>query len=140
LIRVTRRYRFAASHRLHAAELSAEANRDLYGKCNNPFGHGHDYILDVSVKGPVETESGQAVRLSALDALVRSSVLDEFDQSNLNDSAAFAHQVPTTENLVIEIENRLRRVWPGGTWPRLERVQIRETPRNLFTSSGATAA
>jgi len=138
LIRITRRYRFAASHRLHAAELSDKANQDLYGKCNNPFGHGHNYILDVSVKGPVQKDSGLVVRLSELDALVRSSVLNEFDQSNLNDAAAFVARVPTTENLVTEIEQRLRAAWPGGEWPQLDRVQIRETPRNLFTSSGAS--
>jgi 6-pyruvoyltetrahydropterin/6-carboxytetrahydropterin synthase len=136
VIRVTRRYRFPASHRLHTPALSEEANRELYGKCNNPFGHGHDYVLEVTARGPVEAESGLAVRVGALDGLVEKRVLNEFRMSYLNDCESFAGgRVPTTENLASEIINRLKEGWGeafDGEWPVLEKVRIRETRRNTF--------
>lgn len=136
MIRVTRRYRISASHRLHAAEFSEEENRILYGKCNNPLGHGHDYAIEVSVRGPVDPVSGRAADLSALDALVRRHVVEPFDHRNLNaEIPAFAREVPTTENLAREIRRRLLRNWSGafpGEWPKLDRVRIQETKRNTF--------
>ena len=136
MIRVTRRYRFSASHRLHAAQFSEDENRALSGKCNNPLGHGHDYVVEVSVRGPVDAVSGRAADLSALDALVRRHVVEPFDHRNLNaEIPAFARVVPTTENLVREIRCRLLRNWPGafpGEWPKLDRVRIQETKRNTF--------
>ncbi len=136
MIRVTRRYRFSASHRLHAAGFSDAENQALYGKCNNPYGHGHDYLLEVSVRGPVDRISGRAVDLDALDMLVRGHVLEPFDHRDLNTEVpAFARVVPTTENLAVEIRSRLLRNWDGafpGAWPKLERVRIQETKRNTF--------
>ncbi len=136
MIRLTRRYRFSASHRLHAAAFSAEENRALYGKCNNPYGHGHNYVLEVSVRGPVDAESGRAADVAALDALVRGQVLDAFDHRDLNaEVPAFAHAVPTTENLAVEIRGRLVKSWSDafpGAWPKLERIRIEETKRNSF--------
>lgn len=136
MIRVTRRYRFSASHRLHAAGFSEEENRALYGKCNNPLGHGHDYAIEISVRGPVDPVSGRAADLSALDALVRRQVVEPFDHRNLNaEIPAFARVVPTTENLAREIRCRLLRNWSGsfaGEWPQLDRVRIQETKRNTF--------
>ncbi len=136
MIRVTRRYRFSASHRLHAAALSAQANRDLYGKCNHPYGHGHNYELEISVRGPVDERSGQAVDRRALDGLVRAEVLEAFDHRNLNaEIPEFRDVVPTSENLGLEIYRRLQGRWPWafpGAWPRLEKVRIAETGRNLF--------
>ena len=82
-MRLTRRYHFAASHRLNTDALTPQENAALYGKCNNPFGHGHDYVLDVSVEGPVDA-SGQIVGREALDALVQQKVLDRVDHRNLN--------------------------------------------------------
>jgi len=129
-MRLTRRYRFAASHRLNTDALTIEENARLYGKCNNPFGHGHDYILDVSVEGPVDA-SGQIVERQALDALVERQVLARVDHRNLNcDLADLEGQVPTTENLAFTIEAMLQREW---TLPaRLSRVRISETARNTF--------
>jgi 6-pyruvoyltetrahydropterin/6-carboxytetrahydropterin synthase len=135
VFRVTRRYRFAASHRLHAALLSEDENRKLYGKCNNPYGHGHNYVVDVSVRGPLDA-SGRAVDPAVLDALVSRQVLEPFDHSNLNAQAAvFASVVPTSENLAFEICRRLKSAWKEvfpGEWPRLEKIRIGETPRNIF--------
>jgi 6-pyruvoyltetrahydropterin/6-carboxytetrahydropterin synthase len=129
-MRLTRRYRFSASHRLNSEALTPAENAQLYGKCNNPFGHGHDYVLDVSVEGPVDA-SGQIVDRSALDALVQERVLGHVDHRNLNcDLSELQSQVATTENLAFAIERMLARDW---TLPaRLARVRISETARNTF--------
>jgi 6-pyruvoyltetrahydropterin/6-carboxytetrahydropterin synthase len=136
MFRVTRRYEFAASHRLHAAALDEEENRRLYGKCNNPYGHGHNYVLEVSVGGPLEDASGRAVDTARLDELVAREVLAPFHLRNLNtEIAAFAASVPTSENLAAEICRRLKAAWSPafpGEWPKLERIRIAETPRNIF--------
>lgn len=134
MIRLTRRYRFCASHRLHAAGFSDAENRALYGKCNNPHGHGHDYVLEVSVRGRVDPESGRVADLAALDALVREQILEPFDHRDLNSEVPpFASRVPTTENLALEIQSRLEGRWAGVfpvAGPRLERIRIQETKRN----------
>jgi len=136
VFRVTRRYGFAASHRLHSGELSEEANRQLYGKCNNPYGHGHNYVVEVSVLGPLVGATGRAVDVAALDRLVEREIVGPFDHKNLNTEAAvFANLVPTSENLGVEICRRLKRNWKEmfpGDWPRLEKIRIAETPRNIF--------
>ncbi len=136
MIRVTRRYGFSASHRLHAAGLTEDQNYRLYGKCNNPFGHGHNYVLEVSVRGPVDERSGRAVDPAALDRLVREWVLAAVDHKNLNEQVEeFRHIVPTTENLGLLIHQRLKQAWPRifpGPWPQLEKVRIAETERNIF--------
>ena len=136
MIRVTRRYEFSASHRLHADSLTEEENRRLYGKCNNPFGHGHNYALEVSVRGPVDSRTGRAVDPAALDRLVGELVIRAFDHKNLNlQIEAFDRVVPTTENLGLLIHDRLKQAWPGafpGPWPQLEKVRIAETERNIF--------
>ena len=135
MFRVTRSYRFAASHRLHAPQLSDEENGAIYGKCNNPFGHGHNYILEVTARGPVDN-SGRAVDPALLDGLVERQVLAEFSHRNLNeDINSFQRQVPTSENLAVEICRRLKDNWPAifpGEWPKLDRVRIAETARNIF--------
>jgi 6-pyruvoyltetrahydropterin/6-carboxytetrahydropterin synthase len=130
-MRLTRRYRFSAAHRLDTPALSPEENRRLYGKCNNPYGHGHDYAVEVTVEGRPDAH-GQIVNREALDGLVRDAVLSRVDHKNLNaDLPEFADTVPTTENLAELIQSGLNRAWdlPG----RLVRVQISETQRNTFT-------
>jgi 6-pyruvoyltetrahydropterin/6-carboxytetrahydropterin synthase len=129
-VTLTSRYRFSASHRLDTAALSPEENRRLYGKCNNPHGHGHDYLLEITVDGPVGGD-GQVVNREALDTLVRQRVLARLDHRNLNaDLPEFACQVPTTENLATLVERALAEEW---TLPvRLARVRISETGRNSF--------
>lgn len=129
-MRLTRRYRFSASHRLDVPALSPEQNRKLFGKCNHPYGHGHDYVVDISVEGPTDA-SGQVVAREALDALVRERILERFDHRNLNlDVAELAARVPTTENVATAIREILDKDWPLRA--RLARVRVAETDRNIF--------
>ena len=127
---LTSRYRFSASHRLDTAALTPEENRRLYGKCNNPHGHGHDYVLEISVEGPVGPD-GQVVNREAMDKLIRQRVLARLDHKNLNaDLPEFASTVATTENLATLVHGVLTGHW---TLPaRLARVRISETGRNSF--------
>ncbi len=129
-MKLTRRYRFAASHRLDVPALSAEENRKLFGKCNNPFGHGHDYVLDVTVEGSPD-ESGQVVNRREMDALVGERVLARLDHRNLNeDVPELARATPTTENLAAAIRKMLQNNWDLPA--RLKSVRISETDRNIF--------
>ena len=136
MMRVTRRYKFAASHRLHSNQFSGDENRDLYGKCNNPYGHGHDYVVEVSVAGPLDPISGQVVNLQTLDRLVANQVIQDFDHKYLNaDVQEFGGLVPTSENIIRVIEQRLQAGWKTefpGEWPRLEKIRLEETKRNRF--------
>ena len=137
MFHVTRRYQFAASHRLHAVGLSEEENRRLYGKCNNPHGHGHNYVLEVSVRGPRDV-TDRTVDIAVLDEMVRREVVVPFDHRNLNrEVAVFAGGalVATSENLGLEICRRLKQNWKQvfpGEWPKLEKIRIGETARNIF--------
>jgi len=128
-MRLTCRYRFAASHRLDSPALSAEENRRLYGKCNNPYGHGHSYALDVTVEGPVDP-NGQVVDRESLDRLVKQYVLSVVDHKNLNQDVPAFDEVPTTENLAALIERMLTKHW--DLTARLARIRISETERNTF--------
>jgi 6-pyruvoyltetrahydropterin/6-carboxytetrahydropterin synthase len=136
VFRITRQYRFAASHRLHSGALTEEENQSLYGKCNNPYGHGHNYIVDVSVRGPLEERTGRVLDVRLLDQLVDRQVLTPFDHRNLNaEVEQFERVVPTSENLAREICRRLKQNWHTafpGEWPKLEKIRIAETPRNIF--------
>ena len=132
-VELGRRYRFAASHRLHTPRLSEAENCRVFGKCNNPYGHGHNYVLEVSFSGRVDPATGMIANLADLDAFVERQVLDEFDRHSLNeDVAAFREKVPTTENLCIEIFRRLQN-FPHA---KLERVRIQETSNNSFEYAG----
>jgi 6-pyruvoyltetrahydropterin/6-carboxytetrahydropterin synthase len=128
--RLTRRYHFAASHRLASPALSEEENRRLYGKCNYPYGHGHDYTLEVSVEGSLDP-AGHIVNREELDEWVGRRVLKLVDHKNLNlDVPEMEGAVPTTENLASFIERRLKEGWDLP--PRLARIRIIETARNTF--------
>lgn len=135
MIRVTRKYGFCASHRLYSRAFSEETNQALYGKCANPYGHGHNYELEVSVRGPLDPRTGRAVDPDVLDRLVQCRVVAAFDHRDLNREEAFRDTVPTTEALSHEILRRLSAAWseafPGGA-PRLEKVRIAETRKNAF--------
>jgi len=128
-----RRYHFAASHRLHNANLSAAQNQEIYGKCNNPHGHGHNYTMEVLVSGAVNAATGMIANLAELDAFVETKVLRDYDHQSFNDDVpAFRHAVPTTENLCIDIFQRLQ------TFPqaRIARVRVAETGNNSFEYAG----
>ena len=133
---LTRLYRFSASHRLHSAELSAAGNQRLYGKCNNPFGHGHDYVLEVTASGSIDSVTGRILPVPTLDRLVAEKILPLFANRNINlDIAEFANRVPTTENVTLFIAALLDQHWAAyfdtGS-VRLARVHIQETGRNGF--------
>ena len=130
---LTKRYRFAASHRLHNPAFSEDENWRVYGKCNNPYGHGHNYTVEVSVSGPVDPGTGVVANLGELDGFVEREVLEVFDHRNLNEEvSAFRARVPTTENLCIEIFDRLR-AFPSA---HVERIRVEETGLNSFEYAG----
>src|SRR5216684_2526562 len=106
---LTRRYMFSASHRLHCDAMSEAENAATYGKCNNPYGHGHNYALEVTVSGPVDQSTGMVCNLVELDDFVHHEILERFDHENLNTLAEFAQAVPTTENLCAAIYDILQR-------------------------------
>lgn len=126
---LNRRYHFSSSHRLHAESLSAEQNRETFGKCNNPFGHGHNYIATVRLSGPVDPQTGMVVNLSSLDNFAADNLLGRFHLVNLNTLPEFEQVVPTTENLALEV-HRIFASFPHGF---LESVDVEETPNNSFT-------
>jgi 6-pyruvoyltetrahydropterin/6-carboxytetrahydropterin synthase len=128
-----RRYRFSASHRLHSQKLSEEENRRVYGKCNNPYGHGHNYVVEINVSGTVDPATGMIVNLTDLDSFVGREVIEAFDHKSLNeDVEAFSKLVPTTENVSKEIYERLKH-FPLA---KLERVRVEETSNNSFEYAG----
>ncbi len=137
-VHFARRYRFSASHRLNVEAWSASDNRQAFGKCNNPHGHGHNYTLEVMMAGPVEEETGMVVNMVALDALVKERVLDRFDVQNLNLDSLFAVEVSSTENLcrvVWQLLNEAATIQSFGH-ARLKRVRIEETSNNYFEYAG----
>jgi 6-pyruvoyltetrahydropterin/6-carboxytetrahydropterin synthase len=134
-ITFTRRYHFSASHRLDCEGLSPQENRNVYGKCNNPHGHGHNYRLEVSVRGPVDRETGMVMNMADLDALVGRSVVERFHLANLNVDPLFERTVPTTENLCRAIHRLIASSLPAG---KLDRIRIEETENNFFEYAGET--
>ena len=130
---LTRRYMFSASHRLHSDEMTADENQAVYGKCNNPYGHGHNYNVEITVGGPVDQQTGMVCNLVDLDGFVQREILERFDHQNLNLLPEFVGAVPTTENLCIAIYQIVKR---GFEVAHLERVRIEETMMNSFEYSG----
>jgi len=131
---LTRRYWISASHRLHNPSFSAEQNRETYGKCNNPYGHGHNYAIEVSVSGEVDRATGMVCNLVDIDAVVNEHIVEEFDHQDLNQKTEFQDIVPTTENLAVVVFNILK---PLMTFAHLEKVRIEETSNNSFEYAGA---
>ena len=131
---MNRRYSFCASHRLHSPTLSPQVNQEVFGKCNNPYGHGHDYVLDVSVSGELDAATGLIVKLKDLDNLVNAEILGNMAHRNLNiDVSEFSSLIPTTENLALVIGARLGAKWntyfpQSSAW--LSGISVRETDRN----------
>jgi 6-pyruvoyltetrahydropterin/6-carboxytetrahydropterin synthase len=129
---LTRRYHLSASHRLHTEAFSEEKNWAVYGKCNNPYGHGHNYVVEVTLGGPVSPTTGMVCDLGELDEFARTNLLQRFDHMNLNTLDAFRERVSTTENFTIEVY-RIFEGFPGAT---LQRVRIEETANNSFEYAG----
>jgi 6-pyruvoyltetrahydropterin/6-carboxytetrahydropterin synthase len=137
----SRRYHFSAAHRLHVETLSEEENRATFGKCNNPFGHGHNYVVEVTVSGPIDAATGMVVNMADLDLFAQREVLDLFDHSNLNMLEAFRDRVTTTENVCVEMWSIFSRFAASKEYPQvqLERIGIEETGNNSFEYFGEGA-
>ena len=128
-----RRYTMSSSHRLHSDELSAEQNRAAYGKCNNPYGHGHNYVIEVIVGGEVDPVTGMVCDLVQLDNCVTKEILDRFDHTNLNYYEGFRELVPTTENFNIQVYRLLRTAFKQA---EIVSVRVEETSKNSFEYPG----
>jgi len=141
IVHFSRRYHFSAAHRLHVDALSEEENRRTFGKCNNPFGHGHNYVVEVTLSGPVDAVTGMVVNLSDLDLFAQREVLDLFDHANLNTLEAFRDRVTTTENVSVEMWSIFSQFAESKEYPqvRLERIAIEETGNNSFEYFGEGA-
>ena len=134
MIYVTRREIFSASHRLHNPSLSEEENKRLFGKCNNPNGHGHNYILEVIVAGEVNTDTGYVIDLKVLKDIVREHVISKVDHKNLNIDVDFLKDViPSAENIAIGIWDQLLDKINEG---RLYSVKLYETENNYVEFKG----
>jgi 6-pyruvoyltetrahydropterin/6-carboxytetrahydropterin synthase len=129
---LNRRYHFSASHRLHAPSLTDAQNREAYGKCNNPHGHGHNYAVTVTYSGQIDPETGMVANLADLDAFARTNLLDPYHLTDINTHPAFTSLVPTTENLTIE----LHRIFSTFPHAHLENIHIEETSNNSFDYPG----
>lgn len=124
---LTRVYRFSASHRLHAPGLSNAENERIYGRCNNPRGHGHDYALEVTVQGTPDPGTGRIVPVGTLDEIVSRTILGRFDRRDLNeDKDAFGEVVPTAENILRVFWGLIEPSLPAGTLYRLRLVETRD--------------
>ena len=130
---LTRRYMFSAAHRLNSEEMSAAENRATYGKCNNPYGHGHNYMFEITVSGQVDPSTGMICNLVDLDGFVGREVVERYGHQNLNLLPEFKTMVPTTENLCIQIYEIVKR---GFRLAHLEKVRIEETMMNSFEYAG----
>jgi 6-pyruvoyltetrahydropterin/6-carboxytetrahydropterin synthase len=130
---LSRRYLFSASHRLHSEAMSDGENQSTYGKCNNPFGHGHNYVVEITVSGQVDAQTGMVCNLTDLDGFIEREVLARLDHENLNTLPEFTQQVPTTENLCMQIYEIVHR---GFHFAHLEKVRLEETMMNSFEYKG----
>lgn len=131
---ITRRYRFCAAHRLHTDHLSVEENRAVFGKCNNPNGHGHNYVVLVTIGAPDDAQSGRTVGVELLDRIVADRIVNRFDHHDLNQDPEFAAQTTTGENLVLLIWDLLVKEIPDG---QLKKVAVIETRDNYFEYTGS---
>ncbi len=134
IVTATRRMHFNAAHRVHNPALSDQENSELFGKCNNPNWHGHNYVLDVSVTGPVEERTGYVIDLGKLKQIVQREVLDQVDHKNFNIEVDFMRGViPTSENIVVEIWRILEPLVKPG---RLSRLVLWESMNNSVEYDG----
>lgn len=135
-MKFTTRYPFSAAHRLHSNELSEEENWQVYGRCNNPYGHGHNYWVEVTVSGEPDGQTGMVVDRQQLNRCVEEEILSKVSHRNLNEQVEELRDVvPTTENLAYVFADWLKSGW-GKHFPEpvviLDRVRIYETGNNRF--------
>ncbi len=131
---VTRKVHFNAAHRLHNPARSDAWNRETFGKCNNPNWHGHNYVLEVTVAGEPDPDTGYVIDLGVLKGIVEEKIVDKVDHKNLNLEVDFLEGVlPSTENFIVAIWNELNEAVPSG---RLHAVRLYETERNVAEYRG----
>lgn len=134
MVYVTRREVFSASHRLFNENLTDEENEDLFGKCNNPHGHGHNYILEVTVYGEPDAVTGYVIDLKILRNIIKKNIIKKVDHKHLNYDVAFLKGIiPTAENIAIAVWKRLENKLPSG---KLYSVKIYETENNFAEYRG----
>ncbi len=134
MLLVTKRLHFSASHRLHNAELSDQENKDIYGKCNNPNGHGHNYILEVTVAGKEDPKTGMVIDLKLLKEIIQKTLIDQVDHSHLNLDVSFLkNKIPTTEVLAKEFWKLLEKKIKTG---KLYEIKIFESQNNVVIYRG----
>ena len=134
---LTRRETFSACHRLHSNDLSDKENKELYGKCNNPNGHGHNYSVEVSVKGLVDPSTGMVMNISDLKSIMKSKIMDPLDHKHLDLDVEFFHKngiVSTTENVAVFIWQNIVDQLPENVG--LHEVKIWETDKNIVSYKG----
>ena len=130
MVRLSQRSEFSAAHRLHAEALSDAENAEIFGRCNNPNGHGHNYELEVTVVGPGDSATGQVMPVAQLQQIVNQHVIEVFDHKHLNvDCADFRNLIPTVENIAQVIHRRIKPHIPGPA--RLAAVRLWETPKTM---------
>ncbi len=134
---LTRTYRFCAAHRLHTDELSDEVNKKIFGKCNNPNGHGHNYTIFVTIQGEMDDQTGLITDVDQLDDIVQSKVVERFDHQHLNFDRGFQDMTTTGENLAKLVWQILEKEIPGG---RLAKIGVIETRDNFFEYIGDTGS
>jgi 6-pyruvoyltetrahydropterin/6-carboxytetrahydropterin synthase len=136
MIYITRRLEFCASHRLYNPEFSDDKNETTFGLCNNPNGHGHNYVLEVTVKGEVDPQTGMVLDLKALKSIINEEIVSKVDHKNLNVDVDFLEGViPTAENIAIHIWDILESKIESGT---LHEVKLFESERNFVVYHGAS--
>ncbi|XP_067421612.1 6-pyruvoyl tetrahydrobiopterin synthase [Emydura macquarii macquarii] len=136
--RVSRCLSFSACHRLHSKSLSDEENLKLFGKCNNPNGHGHNYKVVVTVRGEIDPTSGMVINLTDLKEYMQEAIMEPLDHKNLDkDVAYFADVVSTTENVAVYIWENLQKLLPSGA---LYKVKVYETDQNIVVYKGEERA
>lgn len=139
IVRATRRVHFCSAHMLRRPEWSEGENRSVFGDCSNPNWHGHNYVLDITVEGPVDPETGFVMDLKKLKEAVTARVVADVDHRNLNVEVPWLTGVmPSTENFAVAIWDRLADALPDGL--RLQRVFLRETPNNAVEYTGPSEA
>lgn len=133
-VEITRRTRFCAAHRLHSPHLSDEENQRVFGPCNNPHGHGHNYVMDVTIAAEPDPETGMVMNLDTLNAIIEREIIAEVDHRNLNvDVPCMNGVLPTVENMCVVFWAILERNLPPGS---LKRIHIWETENNSAAYSG----
>ncbi len=134
MIYLTRTLEFSAAHRLQLPELDDAANAELFGECSNPHGHGHNYRLEVTIKGDIPSETGMLIDLKKMGEIIDTVIIQQVDHKHLNYDVPFlAGKNPTAENLAIAFWAELADAFPGA---ELDEIKLFETDRSIITYRG----